>query len=603
MSFSHFASAASLLALLVASGSGQQASSGHQPPSTPDWVRRSNDDAQVLLKVLARFNPEFAARTGVSGVDDQIVDLKPDFQRRRREATKQAIAELEKMKAQEKDPLVLQDLDILIKAGRLRVRGSELDEKYEIPYIDVAQVIFQGIQPLLDEQVASERRPAALVRLRKYAGMEPGTTPATRLAEACTRERLGTPGLIGPFKGQLQKDFGNEQAYIHGVGELFEKFQVAGYQEPFARLKQQLADYHAFLEKELLPRARADFRLPGEQYAFALEQVGVEMPPDQLAAVAHAAFNEIQTEMMVLAPAIAREKRLKATDYRDIIRELKKDQWPGESILPNYQKRLSEIDDIIRRERLVSLPQRPLEIQLASEAETAAIPAPHMRPPRLIGNTGEHGIFMLPLRTPGPAGAKAGSTLQYDDFTFNAAAWTLSAHEGRPGHELQFDGMVENGVSIARAVYAFNSVNVEGWGLYSEAILKPFMPAEGQLISLQHRLMRAARAFLDPELQAGKITPEQAKQILMEDVCLSEAMANQEVERYTFWAPGQAPSYFYGYTQLMRLRADTEKSMGRQFNQQRFHDFVLAQGVIPPPLLRQAVFAHFVPQGQVAEAR
>jgi uncharacterized protein (DUF885 family) len=35
--------------------------------------------------------------------------------------------------------------------------------------------------------------------------------------------------------------------------------------------------------------------------------------------------------------------------------------------------------------------------------------------------------------------------------------------------------------------------------------------------------------------------------------------------------------------------------MGAQFDQERFHDFVLAQGVIPPPLLRQAVFAQFVP--------
>jgi len=233
-----------------------------------------------------------------------------------------------------------------------------------------------------------------------------------------------------------------------------------------------------------------------------------------------------------------------------------------------------------------------MDIKLASEAESAEVPAPNMRAPRLIGNTGEHGTYMLPLRTPPPPGSK--KALEYDDFTFDATAWTLVAHEGRPGHELQFDSMIERGVSTARAFFSFNSVNVEGWGLYSEAIMQPFMPTDGQLVSLQHRMLRAARAFLDPELQAGKLTPEQARHILMDDVCLSEAMANQEVERYTFWAPGQAPSYFYGYTQLMRLRADTEKEMGPQFDQLRFHDFVLAQGLLPPPLLRQAVFAEFV---------
>jgi hypothetical protein len=50
----------------------------------------------------------------------------------------------------------------------------------------------------------------------------------------------------------------------------------------------------------------------------------------------------------------------------------------------------------------------------------------------------------------------------------------------------------------------------------------------------QHRLMRAARAFLDIELQTGKITRDQALAIPKNDNVLSDAMANQEVERYTF---------------------------------------------------------------------
>jgi hypothetical protein len=577
--------------LLLASMNAQQPVST-APLVAHAWVERSNQDAQVLIKVTARFNPEAASRLGASGLDEQIVDLRPKFLEREREALRQAQGQFERRLAEEKDPAVRQDLEIMIKAAKRQMRESELEQKYELLYVNLPELVFQGTRALLDDQVAPKRRPAALVRLRKYTGMEPGTTPIVQLAEERTRERLKAPGLIGPFQGELQKDFGNEATYLEGIAELFQKYKIAGYEEPYARLKQQMAEYHAFIEKEILARARTDFRLPPELYAFRLEQVGMEMPPAELAAMAHASFSEIQNEMMALAPAVARERGLKETDYRDVIRELKQAQWPGQSILPNYERRIAEIEQIIRREHLVTLPQRPLEVKLASDAETAATPAPHVQPPRLIGNTGEHAVFKLPLRTPPPPGSKA--ALEYDDFTFDAASWTLTAHEGRPGHELQFDYMMERGVSIARALFSFNSVNVEGWGLYSEAILKPFMPADGQLISLQHRLMRAARAFLDPELQAGKVTPEEAKRILMEDVCLSEAMANQEVERYTFWAPGQAPSYFYGYTQLMRLRAEAEKRMGPQFDHERFHDFVLEQGLLPPPLLRQAVFAQFV---------
>jgi uncharacterized protein (DUF885 family) len=116
-------------------------------------------------------------------------------------------------------------------------------------------------------------------------------------------------------------------------------------------------------------------------------------------------------------------------------------------------------------------------------------------------------------------------------------------------------------------------------------------------------MMRAARAFLDPELQAGKITPDQARHVLTNDVVLSEAMANSEVERYTFWAPGQAPTYFYGYTQLMRLRADTENALGPRFEQIKFHQFILDQGILPPELMRQAVMEQFVGPGPVAGAK
>jgi uncharacterized protein (DUF885 family) len=300
--------------------------------------------------------------------------------------------------------------------------------------------------------------------------------------------------------------------------------------------------------------------------------------------------------MQTVAAQVAKEKGYTSSDYRDVVRELKKKQLVGDAILPHYQQRLKQIEEIVRAKHLVTLPTREARIRLASQAESAGVPAPNMRPPRLKGNTGEMGEFVLPLNVPD----NSGKMKSFDDFTFEAASWTLTSHEARPGHEMQFAAIVEAGVSDARTIFAFNSTNVEGWGLYAEWIMQPYMPAEGQLISLQHRLMRAARAFLDPELQTGKITREQAFATLRNDVVLSEAMANQEVERYTFRSPGQATSYFYGYTKLRQLRADAEKAMGAKFNQQKFHDFVLAQGLLPPQLMRNAVMTDFVGHQQRA---
>jgi uncharacterized protein (DUF885 family) len=216
-----------------------------------------------------------------------------------------------------------------------------------------------------------------------------------------------------------------------------------------------------------------------------------------------------------------------------------------------------------------------------------------MDPPRLIGNTGEYGEFVLSTALPPDA---SGKSLSFDDFSHRAITWTLTAHEARPGHELQFTRMLEEGVSIARAVFAFNSVNVEGWGLYAEAEMQPYEPLEGQLFALAMRAHRAARAFLDPMVNLGQITPEDVVRFLMREVGYSEGFATSEMQRYTYRSPGQATSYFYGYQRLMETRQAAQLALGERFDRQAFNDFVLAQGLLPPKLLRQAVMTEFVPR-------
>jgi uncharacterized protein (DUF885 family) len=485
---------------------------------------------------------------------------------------------------------VRQDLDILIAAAEENIEGIRTNEAYMLPYFDLTGAIFRATHALLDDQVAEERRPAALVRLKRYTGLQKGYTPITEQATAFIRAGFGR-GLLGPTRDELEKDLANAPRFITGIEELYQTYEIAGYEKPIAVLKDQLAAYERFLREEVAPLTREDFRLPAEVYAFNLKGVGIDMPVGELVSRATTSFREIQNEMQTLAALIAEERKLPSSDYRDVIRELKKEQLVGEAILPHYEQRIKELEHLIKAHGVVTLPEREMQIRLASEAESAAIPAPHMRPPRLIGNTGQMGEFVLPLKIPGDHGEEE---VAFNDFTFAAASWTLTVHEGRPGHEMQFASIIERGVSQARIFFAFNSVNVEGWALYTEAEMKPLMPLEGQLISLQHRLLRAARAYLDPGLQLGTITREEAFRILESEVVVSHPMAQQEVERYTFRAPGQATSYFCGYSRLMELRADTERLLGDAFDRQLYHDFILAQGLLPPSILREAVMEGFV---------
>jgi len=128
----------------------------------------------------------------------------------------------------------------------------------------------------------------------------------------------------------------------------------------------------------------------------------------------------------------------------------------------------------------------------------------------------------------------------------------------------------------------------------------PYQPLDGQLFARQFRLLRAARAMLDPMLNLGLIDRDTAFKVLTEQVGLSKAMARQEVDRYTVRAPGQAGSYFYGYSRILQLRAETELALGDRFDRKAFNDFLLDQGLLPPALLAQAVRERFVPQQRAA---
>lgn len=559
----------------------------------PAWIAKSNAEAQILLDTYTRFYPEMAGQLGVTGLDSRVSDLGLALSDRIRAAFTSAARELDERRAVVTDPRVVQDLEILRQDAVLQAAIEEANQRYLLPSFDVAERVYNGVRALLTDQVAKERYPAAAVRLRRYAGLEEGYAPIAVQAEARVREQLGTLGLLFPLRDELEQQLANSSLYLDGVQELLDQYKVKDGDKALKELRVQVAAYDDFLRREVLPRAREDFRLPADLYAVRLREVGVDIPPAELAARARTAFMEVRNQMTALGPVVARDLGLEASDYRGVIRELRSRQVTGDATLPLYRERLAVIEDIIRAQKIVTLPKREAIIRLATAAESASVPSPQMKPPPFVNNQGEQGQFVLPLAMPPTAGE--GPARRLEDFTFDAATWTLTAHEARPGHELQFASMVENGVSLARALFAFNSVNVEGWALYAEAETQPYLPLDGQLIALQFRLLRAARAFLDPGLQQGIITLDEARRVLVEEVVLTEANAEQELQRYTFRAPGQATSYFYGYQRLLDLRASTEVALGRRFDRQRFHDFVLAQGVLPPALLGRLIQDEFIP--------
>jgi hypothetical protein len=579
-----------LAAPACASSQLQAQSAKSAAPAKHAWVTRSNQLALILVRAQAAIEPEGFSGYGLSEYDALATDLSLDRETRWRAANEAAKRELEQALETEQDARVRQDVTLLIESAARSVRLSALRERLVMPWFDVPKTVFYGVQGLLSKQVAEKRRDKALPRLERYVGLVQGSTPLGQLARQHWEKNAPNAALLRPSRLEVERVLQSAEALKQGVHALFAEFKIANAKKALAALDQQLDAYISWVRTTVLPVARAETILPPELYAALLEDVGVDVEPHTLLRNAQLEFVETRSTMQLIASRIAHERGLKDADYRAVIKLLKAQPIAKDQVEASYREVNQQIEQIVAREQIVSLPKRPMVMRNATAAENAASPAPHFIPPPQHDNTGEQGQFILTTGMPGASAEDA-----FDDFNYAAVRWTLSAHEGRPGHELQHSALLDNGVSMTRSYFSFNSVNVEGWALYAEAEMVPFEPLEAQLIALQFRLLRAARAMLDPMLNLGMIDREQAGKLLSQEVVLSAAMTRQELDRYTFDMPAQATSYFYGYSRLQALRAETELMLGDQFDRKAFNDFLLAQGMLPPSLLDKAVREEFIP--------
>src|SRR3546814_9171756 len=185
---------------------------------------------------------------------------------RSRAALQVAILELRARRAKTSNAAVLQDLDILIDSAQQSVESSMLNQQLLLPYQAVAGMVFGGIKALLDPRIPKERQAAALLRLRRYAGLEPGTTPLTKLAEMRTQERFSDKKLVGPYRGEVEQDIADAPRFIDGIAKLFAASDIKGYDAPLATLSAQPKAYEEWTRAQILPRAPTHTRPPPGHY-------------------------------------------------------------------------------------------------------------------------------------------------------------------------------------------------------------------------------------------------------------------------------------------------------------------------------------------------
>src|SRR6185295_2091731 len=107
-------------------------------------------------------------------------DFSDGFEDRAIAANRAAEAALKTALASADDQRVRQDLQIMIDTAEDNAKNVELSRSLTVPFYNVGSLVFNGVRALLDDQITPVRRQAALVRLRKYIGDVPVTTPLAK---------------------------------------------------------------------------------------------------------------------------------------------------------------------------------------------------------------------------------------------------------------------------------------------------------------------------------------------------------------------------------------------------------------------------------------
>jgi hypothetical protein len=176
----------------------------------------------------------------------------------------------------------------------------------------------------------------------------------------------------------------------------------------------------------------------------------------------------------------------------------------------------------------------------------------------------------------------------------------VAVHEGYPGHHLQLSAANERcSLLRARIVSApglageaeLGTDLVEGWAHYVEEKMQNegFGCIEGSRWVLRNdQVWRAARILIDARMCRGKMSTEDAVEMLQEQAGLSKLSAQAEVRRYTS-NPTYQLCYLIGKLKLEQLKDDLLKRWGNEGSERRFHDVVLGAGSIPVEMLRSFV--------------
>lgn len=330
------------------------------------------------------------------------------------------------------------------------------------------------------------------------------------------------------------------------------------------------------------PEGLPEYRVIGpEAYAFRLKHVMLlPWTPDELLALARAEITAIELQLEELEAGIGDPPPPTPEETAEA------EGLTKAGLLSLYEDMVAEDLAALRAMDVITVPPDLPPVR-ARETPDALIPLTgdggSMNPPPLFGPPAVGWWNVEHFREDWPLEHRLHlvvSTRRHHQTGYGPYA----VHEGVPGHHLQLTLVRANRNPIRTVLW--DNAAVEGWGLYAEQLFHEHggmgSSDQARRSVLRSYLFRARRVVYDVNVETGRWTLQEAAEWKARQAGVE---VDKDVLRTIQW-PTQLIGYFAGKQQLLALREARRAREGQQFSIKRFHDELLAEGLVPVELVR-----------------
>jgi uncharacterized protein (DUF885 family) len=535
-------------------------------------------------------HPLAATRVGDHRFDHLLDDVSPKARAADKERAKKALADLPKQ----------------IDRAKLS-RDGQID--YEILEHDLTYALWQA-----DNERRFEQDPRVyndFVSESVFLLLTQSTLPKERNVENAAKRMAYIPKVVAAAKEGLKdpprvfvetairQNLGAIAFYETGLFEL--TGETPGISELRAAARPVIAalkDYQTFLENDLLPRAKGDWRLGKERFYRKLElELDAGLTADDVLAEAEKEFARVEREMYVIARQMWGQrfpgKALPPDDDEGrretilrVVAAVGKEHGKPEDLVRDAKVVVGRVKKFIKDNDILRLPD-PDTCKVEEMPEfmrgnsTAYLnPAPPL-------DAKASSIYAI---SPPPTHWDARTVASYLEEYNSHMLHILTIHEAYPGHYVQLDYSSRH-PSLIRKVLSSGAF-AEGWAVYTEQMMLDQGYGQGdlalRLMQLKFYLRAVANAIFDHRMHCTQMSDEEALTFLTKRCFQSEGEAKGKIVRAK-QSSTQLSTYFVGRTAFYRLRQAVEREQGEKFDLGRYHEAVLDHGTLPVKYLPELV--------------